>query len=86
MRAEGQDRDGDSEGELAARLQSGVKTEIEMARVAIARVTRAEVRLRHSLLADREINELLAKRLRDFDKALQDGVLPTLALRLVAGE
>ena len=57
-----------------------------MARVAIARVTRAEVRLRHSLLADREINELLAKRLRDFDKALQDGVLPTLALRLVAGE
>ena len=57
-----------------------------MARVAIARVTRAEVRLRHSLLADREINELLAKRLRDFDKALQDGVLPTLALRLVADE
>lgn len=57
-----------------------------MARSAIARVTRAEVRLRHSILADREINELLAKRLRDFDIALQDGILPSLALRLVADE
>ena len=54
-----------------------------MARAAIARVTRAEVRLRHSLLADAEINSLLAERLRDFDAAVQSGILPSLAMRLV---
>jgi len=79
---EGPGGDGGSEGAVAA--TAGVKTEIEMARAAIARVTRAEVRLRHSLLADREINELLAKRLRDFDAALQSGIMPSLALRLVS--
>lgn len=56
-----------------------------MARAAIARVTRAEVRLRYSLLADAEINRLLAERLREFDIAIQDGILPSLALSLVSG-
>lgn len=56
-----------------------------MARAAIARVTRAEVRLRYSLLADAEINRLLAERLRAFDISLQDGILPSLALSLVSG-
>lgn len=54
-----------------------------MARAAIAKVTRAEVRLKHSLLADEEINELMAVRLREFDKAVQHGTIPALALRLV---
>lgn len=56
-----------------------------MARAAIARVTRAEVRLRYSLLADAEINRLLSERLRAFDISLQDGILPSLALSLVSG-
>lgn len=54
-----------------------------MARAAIAKITRAEIRLKHSLLAEQEINEVLAQRLRDFDRALQDGVILSLALRLV---
>lgn len=62
------------------------KTEIEMARVAIAKVTRAEVRLRKSLEADAEINELLDARLAAFDMALQQGLIPAYALKLVSGD
>lgn len=51
-----------------------------MARAAIAKVTRTEIRLKHSVLADQEINEVLAQRLRDFDLAIQSGVIPTIAL------
>lgn len=54
-----------------------------MARAAIAKVTRTEIRLKHSVLADAEINEVLAQRLRDFDRALQNGVIPTIALTTV---
>ena len=64
-------------------MASPVKSEIDMARAAIAKVTRAEVRLKHSLLADAEINAVLAERLRGFDIALQGGVIPSLALTLV---
>ena len=66
----------------AASSASPVKSEIDMARAAIAKVTRAEVRLKHSLLADAEINAVLAERLRAFDIALQSGVIPALALTL----
>jgi hypothetical protein len=62
------------------------KTEIEMARLAIAKVTRAEIRLKHSLLADLELNEVLVERLRDFDIQLQAGVIPALAMKLVSGD
>lgn len=41
------------------------------------------MRLKHSILADREINEVLAQRLRDFDIAIQSGELPSIALRVV---
>ena len=61
------------------------KSEIEMARLAIAKVTRAEIRLKHSLLADQELNEVLDQRLIDFDLALQAGTIPSLALKLVSG-
>lgn len=62
------------------------KTEIEMARLAIAKVTRAEIRLKHSLLADQELNEVLVERLRDFDLQLQSGTIPALAMKLVSGD
>lgn len=62
------------------------KTDIEMARAAIAKVTRAEVRLKHSLMADLELNEVLPVRLREFDAAIQSGVIPAIALRLVTGD
>ena len=62
------------------------KTDIEMARLAIAKVTRAEIRLKYSLLADRELNEVLSKRLGDFDIALQAGAIPAYALKLVSGD
>ena len=62
------------------------KTSIEMARIAIMKVTRAEVRLKHSLLADLELNEVLTERLADFDVQLQAGVVPYVALKLVVGD
>lgn len=73
---------GDSQGAVAV----GAKTEIDLARAAIAKATRAEVRLKYSLLADEEINRLLAKRIREFDAAIQSGYIPTLALRMVEAE
>lgn len=60
------------------------RTDIEMARLAIAKVTRAEIRLKHSLMADAELNAVLARRLMDFDVALQSGMIPSLALKLVS--
>ena len=61
-------------------------SDIEMARLAIAKVTRAEVRLKHSLLADAELNEVLPQRLRDFDIQLQAGTIPAYAMKLVSGD
>lgn len=57
-----------------------------MARAAIAKVTRAEIRLKHSLRADAELNEVLDERLASFDLALQQGTIPALALKLVTGD
>lgn len=62
------------------------KTDIELARAAIKKVTRAEVRLRYSLMADEELNTLLDQRIRDFDIQLQAGTIPALALKLVTGD
>lgn len=63
-----------------------VKTEIELSRAAIAKATRAEIRLKYSLLADEELNEVLAQRLADFDRSIQDGIIPSLSMRMVADE
>lgn len=41
------------------------------------------MRLKYSLLADEELNRVLAERLRDFDRSIQNGILPSLALRMV---
>lgn len=62
------------------------KTEIDMARFALGKITRAEVRLRKSLEADYELNDLLADRLENFDKQLQAGTIPSLTLKLVSGD
>ena len=72
-----------ADGRGSAAVRVSVKSEIDLARAAIAKVTRAEIRLKHSLLADRETNEVLAQRLLDFDRAIQSGHIPSLALKLV---
>lgn len=62
------------------------RSDIEMARLAITKVTRVEVRLKYAIMADRELNEVLPKRLAEFDAALQDGRIRSLTLELVAGD
>lgn len=57
--------------------------DIDLARLAIAKVTRAEIRLKHSLLADAEIKEVLRQRLLKFDSDLQNGRVPDLHLVLI---
>jgi len=54
------------------------KSEIEMERARIIKITRTLTRLKHSLNADEEINDVLPARLSEFDSALQDGELKTL--------
>jgi len=51
------------------------KSEIEMERAKILKVTRNLIRLKHSLQADKELNDILPERLIEFDRALQDGEL-----------
>lgn len=58
-------------------------SDIEMARRHLAKVTRAEVRLRYSLMADTEINRVLDERLTYFDRMLQDGIVPELEMVLL---
>lgn len=54
------------------------KSEIEMERQRISKVTRSLIRLKHSIQADEEINNLLPDTLQEFDKALQSGELKQL--------
>lgn len=51
------------------------KTEIEMRRAALAKTARSLVRLKHSLAADLEINEVLPDTLAEFDGAVARGEL-----------
>jgi hypothetical protein len=51
------------------------KTETEMERAKIIKVTRQLIRLKHSLAADEELNDVLPDRLAEFDNALQSGEL-----------
>ena len=51
---------------------------MELERDRIVKITRAIVRLKHSLAADEEINELLSSRLEEFERSLQSGELKTL--------
>lgn len=54
------------------------KSEIEMERAKIIRVSRALIRLKHSILADQELNESLPDTILEFDKGIQEGELRTL--------
>jgi hypothetical protein len=58
------------------------KSEAELQRALITKATRTIVRLKHSLAADREINDVLPERLDEFDAALQRGELLTLPVNL----
>lgn len=51
------------------------KTEIELEQAKIIKVTRTLIRLKHSLAADIEINDVLPDRLMDFQDSLQGGEL-----------
>jgi hypothetical protein len=51
------------------------KTEIEMRRAALAKTARSLVRLKHSLAADEELNEILPETLAEFDGAVARGEL-----------
>lgn len=51
------------------------RTAVEMERHRIAKVTRAMLRLKYSLMADEAINEMLPETLSLFDKAVQSGEL-----------
>lgn len=51
------------------------KSPIEMERFKIAKVTRALIRLKHSVAADEELNDILPDRLDQFDDAVSRGQL-----------
>lgn len=58
------------------------KTEIEMERDKITKITRNLIRLKHSLNADEEINNVLPDTLAEYDAALQAGELKALQIVL----
>lgn len=58
------------------------KTEIEMQRAKVAKVTRTLVRLKHSLAADQEINDVLPDTLSEFNAAVESGQLLELTTNL----
>ena len=59
------------------------KSDIEMERARVIKISRALIRLKHSLLADEEINNTLPDTVLEFDAALQSGELRTLDARLL---
>lgn len=59
------------------------KTDIEMERDRILKTYRTLLRLKHSLNADKEINDLLPDRLNEFDRAIQAGELKALPVSLL---
>ena len=52
------------------------KTDIEQARANALKTVRAAVRLKHSIAADEELNQVLPQVEKRFDRAVQGGVLP----------
>lgn len=54
------------------------KSEIEMERARVIKITRTLTRLKHTLAYDEEINEVLPDKLNEFDAAIQEGELKTL--------
>jgi hypothetical protein len=58
------------------------KDDIELRKRALFKAARSAVRLRHSLEADAELNEVLPRLERAFDSAVSRGTLPDVALML----
>lgn len=58
------------------------KDDIELRRRALFKAARSAVRLRHSLEADAELNELIPRLERDFESAVSRGRLPEVAVLL----
>ena len=54
------------------------KTDIEMERAKTTKVLRTLIRLKYSLKADEEMNEVIPDTLSEFDKALASGELLSL--------
>lgn len=52
------------------------KDEAELAKAQMVKVMRSMIRLKHTLAADRELNEALPRAEADFDTALHRGMLP----------
>jgi hypothetical protein len=57
-------------------------TPIEVERAKIAKITRTLVRLKYSLKADEEINNILPETLDEFDLSIQSGELKQLRANL----
>ena len=55
------------------------KSDIEMERLRVVKVARSLVRLKHSLDADKELNDRLPDLVKDFDTAIQQGYLKALS-------
>lgn len=58
------------------------KSPAEMEKAKIAKATRTIVRLKHSLQADEELNDILPDTLAEFDEALANGTLKELKASL----
>jgi len=58
------------------------KSVIEMERMKLAKATRALIRLKHSLAADEELNEILPDKMNAFDAAIQQGEIKQLNIGL----
>lgn len=59
------------------------KTDVEMARQRLVKEARAMIRLKHSNAADHEINQVLPKLVKRFDKLVLRGELPEVAFEEV---
>jgi cell division protein FtsB len=47
------------------------KTDAELQKALLVKVLRSQIRLKHTIEAERELNEVLPKAEKDFDKKLQ---------------
>ncbi len=56
------------------------KSEIELERQILIKTVKSLVRLKHSVAADRELNDLLPEKVMEFENAVQHGQLLTLEI------
>lgn len=58
------------------------KDDIDLRKAALFKAARSAIRLKHSLAADAELNDLLPQLERAFNSAVSRGTLPNVALML----